>query len=191
MMKYKYLLILLTSFLLVGCNKQETSSSTASLNLIETEKVSEIILEIETEEVGLVEEQTELVEETQEEGTTGINAKEKEIEVFNLVNEEREKNGLVSLEWDSRLYDTAKIRAEEASRYWSHTRPDGTHWTVLAEELDGENLAKGYYSAEEAFYAWMESEEHRENILRSEFTRIAVYFYETENGWFWCQHFGY
>lgn len=109
---------------------------------------------------------------------------------FELINKERQRNGLSSLVWDCELYETAKIRAAEASRCWSHTRPDGSHWSVLSSQLQGENLAKGYYTAEEAVAAWLASDGHRANILRN-FSRGAVYFYEAENGWFWCNHFGY
>jgi uncharacterized protein YkwD len=109
---------------------------------------------------------------------------------FDLINEEREKYGLSPLSWDSELYETARIRAEEASRYWSHTRPDVSHWSVLSSQLQGENLANGYYTAEEPVNAWMASPGHKANILR-DFTRGAVFFYEADNGWFWCNHFGY
>lgn len=69
---------------------------------------------------------------------------ELELETFNTINDIRIENGLLPLEWDPDLYETAKTRAAEASISWSHTRPDGSHWSVMSEELHGENLAKGY-----------------------------------------------
>lgn len=112
-------------------------------------------------------------------------------EAFALVNEIRTAAGAEALLWDDELYETAKIRAEEASIVWSHTRPDGSHWSILSENLHGENLAKGYKTAQEAVDAWMASKGHKENLLRESFTRGAVAFFSTSNGWFWCQHFGY
>lgn len=114
-----------------------------------------------------------------------------ELETFNLINNIRIQNDLLPLEWDNELYETAKIRAAEASVSWSHTRPDGSHWSVMSEGLHGENLAKGYNSSDAVVAAWMTSEGHKENILRENFSRGAVFFYEGENGWFWCFHFGY
>ena len=192
-MKYKYLLTLLTIFLLSGCSQQQTDSfvpTSQTENAHET--TSEINTEyIDTEYINSEYIDTEYADTEETSNTSQINAAEKEIEVLNLINDERQQNGLCPLEWDSTLYNTAKIRAEEASHVWSHTRPDGTHWSVLSSELHGENLAKGYYEADETFDAWMASEGHKANILRSEFTRGAVSFYEAENGWFWCLHFGY
>jgi uncharacterized protein YkwD len=130
-------------------------------------------------------------EEIIEENNDNINASKKEIECFNIINNCRKENGLEELVWDDKLYEYAKVRAKEASIKWSHTRPDGTSWkTMNPKVFQGENLAKGYDSAQDAVNAWMGSQGHKENILRN-FTRTAVAFYEADNGWFWCQAFGY
>jgi len=71
-----------------------------------------------------------------------------ELETFNMINDIRINNGLLPLQWDPELYDTANIRATEASISWSHTRPDGSHWSGMSERLHGENLAKGYNTAD-------------------------------------------
>jgi uncharacterized protein YkwD len=112
-------------------------------------------------------------------------------EAFDIVNQNRINNGLSALTWDDSLYNSAKVRSAEASISWSHTRPDGSHWSTVSSGLHGENLAKGYDTAQAAVDAWMASQGHKANILRSEFTRGAVAFFNTSNGWFWCQHFGY
>lgn len=115
----------------------------------------------------------------------------KEQEVLDIINSIRNEHELSPLTWDDELYEVAKIRSQESSQKWSHTRPDGTHWSTLSPNVHGENLAKGYNTAQAAVDAWMASEGHKANILREEFTRAAVSFYEAENGWFWCVSFGY
>lgn len=112
-------------------------------------------------------------------------------EAFDLVNQIRADNGLGTLSWDSGLVSPAKVRAAEASIKWSHTRPDGSAWYTVSGNVQGENLAKGYNTAQDAVNAWMASQGHKENILRGSFTRSAVAFFNTDNGWFWCQAFGY
>lgn len=130
-------------------------------------------------------------EEIIEENNDNINASKIEIECFNIINNKRQENGLEELEWDDELYEVAKIRAEEASRKWSHTRPDGTPWYTVSDEIHGENLAKGYNDAGLVVNAWMDSQGHKENMLRPAFTKTAIFYYKAENGWFWCQTFGY
>lgn len=112
---------------------------------------------------------------------------------FNLVNAERSANGLSSLVWDNNLESTSAIRAEECSVSFSHTRPNGRPWyTVNSKIMGGENLAYGYYDANSAVDAWMDSPTHRENILWPEFTKVAISVYAADDGtYYWAQEFGY
>ena len=170
---------------------------------IEAKKEEESSVEITKEETSIEpkKEETSVEVKKEEESLPGLieEGKNKEgvydialgKEAFALANEIRTAAGAEALLWDEELYETAKIRAEEASIVWSHTRPDGSHWSILSENLHGENLAKGYKTAKEAVDAWMASKGHKENLLRESFTRGAVAFFSTSNGWFWCQHFGY
>lgn len=115
------------------------------------------------------------------------------IEILNLVNEERQKNNLFPLAWDEQLKNAATIRAQEASICWSHTRPDGTeYYTVNSDIVYGENLAYGYNNSIDTFNAWMNSQEHKENILYPDFKTIGISLYIDENNiWYWAQEFGY
>lgn len=122
---------------------------------------------------------------------TGIYHYEEAKKVLSLVNEYRKANGLNELVWDESLASAAKTRAAEASICWSHTRPNGTNWYTVSDLVKGENLAKGYATAEETFNAWLASDGHRENILWPEFNTVYVAYFEAENGWFWAQEFGY
>lgn len=175
-MKYKYLFFII--FLLCSCGTNQEPQEP-------TEPASTLPAIIETEQIQEPEPEP---TETTEEIIIEIN---KEQEVLDIINTIRKENGLSSLTWDDKLYNVAQIRSQECSRVWSHTRPDGTHWSTLSSVVHGENLAKGFYTAEDAVEGWMNSEGHKANILRPEFTRAAISFYEAENGWFWCMSFGY
>ena len=192
----KTILVIFFSLFLCSCSSPAPSSENIQKTVknenvkIETteipEKTEEEIIDGKTE--------TEIENDTEEvidDDIIKINCSEKELECYNLINNYRQENGLDILTWDDTLYEYAKIRAREASQCWSHTRPDGTSWKEMDPVIfQGENLAKGYDTAQDAVNAWIASQGHKENILRN-FTRTAVCFYEAENGWFWCQTFGY
>ena len=117
-------------------------------------------------------------------------------EVFELVNQERAKAGLKALEMDTNLQKAADLRAQEISKKFSHTRPDGSSFsTVLGEfgikyKKSGENIAYGYNTAEKVMNAWMNSQGHRANILNSDFEKIGIGVYTDSNGTvYWQQTF--
>lgn len=116
-----------------------------------------------------------------------------EEEVFSLVNEKREEEGLDPLVWNKTLTKDALSRAKEISKKFSHTRPNGKEWYTLDEKnMYGENLGKNYTTAQEVFDAWMNSESHKENILWEDFTQIGIALYITKDGsYYWVQEFGY
>ena len=112
---------------------------------------------------------------------------------FDLVNAKRQEAGLGALTWNSGLEQASAVRAVEASQSFSHTRPDGSDWwTVNSNLMYGENLAKGYATADEAVTAWMNSPTHKANIMDTEFTSGAIAIHIGSNGqWFWAQEFGF
>lgn len=116
-------------------------------------------------------------------------------QVFDLVNQEREAEGLSPLEWDDTLAECAALRAEELTETFSHNRPDGSHWSTLYEELGGEdtyrgeNIAMGYASPKQVMNGWMNSSGHRANILRSTYTKIGVGCYSQNGTLYWVQNF--
>lgn len=112
-------------------------------------------------------------------------------QVFALVNQIRTENGVAELTWDDRLYESSKIRAEEASVNWSHTRPDGSSCFTVSDVMHGENLAKGYSTPEAVVDGWMSSQGHKDNILNASFTRTAIAYYHNGKEALWCHHFGY
>ena len=119
-------------------------------------------------------------------------------DVVRMVNEERAKVGLSPLRTTTSLDKAAQIRAEELTKYYSHTRPDGRLcYTVLYETgaMGGvwtlaENIVAQAPTAEAAMKAWMDSPAHRENILSRHYTKIGVAFAYDSNGvCYWVQDF--
>lgn len=116
-------------------------------------------------------------------------------EIIKLTNEFREENGVPALRYVSEVDEPAKIRAEEASELWSHTRPDGTKYNTVFKECglekynqNGENLFMATYTptAKEIVDAWIASPGHRENLLREQFTGLSIGIYKASNGEYFC-----
>lgn len=133
-----------------------------------------------------------------------------QLEVLKLVNTERSKQGLKSLEYRGDIQWLADTRLNEIINNFSHTRPDGTMVTDEGTELIntlvrdykvrgiGENIGAGnafdtpynvMYSNTGTATGWMYSQEHRTNILRSNFTGIAVSSVKSGDNWYWVQIF--
>lgn len=77
-----------------------------------------------------------------------------------LVNEERVRKGKTELEINDELMESARVRAEEVSENFSHTRPDGTSYTTaitLEYAAAAENAAHvyGHTMEEIAHERWM------------------------------------
>lgn len=118
-------------------------------------------------------------------------------EVLDLVNKEREAAGLAPLTLDEKLNEAAKVRAQEITSNFSHTRPDGTEpFTVLQEYgcsymAAGENIAAGQSTPAEVVGSWMNSEGHRANILSPNFAKLGVGYCQADSGYnhYWVQLF--
>jgi len=102
--------------------------------------------------------------------------------VINLVNKERKFRNLEILKENSQLFEAARKKSEDmiSNNYFAHTSPGGlTPWHWIEESgydyiYAGENLAINFSSAEEQHKAWMESLEHRKNIINSKYKEIGV-----------------
>lgn len=114
-------------------------------------------------------------------------------EALALSNKERAAAGLSALAWSDGLAMAAGVRAQEIVGTFSHTRPDGSEWwTVNSNLMYGENLAKGYSSADAAVKAWMASPTHKANIMEPGFKTLGIAVYKADDGkWYWAQEFGY
>lgn len=122
---------------------------------------------------------------------TGFAQNNTEAEVIAKVNDIRVANGLNALRYDASLEATADVRANELNVRFSHTRPDGSDWyTVNPDLMYGENLADGYNTADAVVNAWMASPEHKANILKPDFTTVAVSSVVKNGKTYWAQEFG-
>src|SRR3989344_4656702 len=102
--------------------------------------------------------------------------------LYQLVNEQRQKNNLPPLVLNSSLSLAAQKKAENMfqENYWSHYSPFGkTPWDFILGanykyEYAGENLAKNFLFSNGVVDAWMNSTAgHRENILKKEYTEVG------------------
>ncbi|PIZ64792.1 hypothetical protein COY14_03995 [Candidatus Roizmanbacteria bacterium CG_4_10_14_0_2_um_filter_36_9] len=101
--------------------------------------------------------------------------------LLTLTNEERAKDGLSELSYNLKLEEAAQKKAKDmfAKDYWSHYGPSGeTPWDFILDsdyqyEYAGENLAKNFLFSGDVVNAWMNSETHRDNILRKEYSEVG------------------
>ena len=120
-------------------------------------------------------------------------------EVLNLVNSERSKAGVGALSWGYTCEGAATLRANELISSYSHTRPDGSQWYTVCPipssgGKSGENVAAGssVVSPRTVVSAWMNSAEHKKNILDPDFTKLSVGFVFDPNSkykTYWSQIF--
>lgn len=120
-------------------------------------------------------------------------------DVLNLVNQERAKNGLGALAWSTTCEGAANLRAKEIMSNYSHTRPDGSSWSTTCPipqtgGKSGENLNAGNaaVSPETVVASWMNSPDHRKNILDPDFKYVAIGFvFEpgSKHQTYWSQYF--
>ena len=111
-------------------------------------------------------------------------------QVVRLVNAARAKQGLSALRADAELTRAARVRAEEITRKFSHTRPDGTSWSTVSNSAFGENIAMGQRTADKVMAAWLTSSGHRANILRASYGSIGVCCHVSGGVTYWVQLFG-
>ena len=136
---------------------------------------------------------------TENPGTGNPDSDEAAIQqVIDLVNQERAKAGLSPVTESAEVSAAAAVRAQEITRSFSHTRPDGTYYNTVLNQNgvnymgSGENIAYGQSTPAAVMNGWMNSQGHRENILNRNYTKIGVGCYENANGVkYWVQLFTY
>lgn len=112
-----------------------------------------------------------------------------EADVFADTNAAREQNGLPDLTWDSSLASLARAHSADmlANNYFSHTdlsgcsadcrlTKSGYSWSSMGENI---HMMSGYdlspaASAEKIVTDWINSPEHRANILNASYTHLGV-----------------
>lgn len=102
-------------------------------------------------------------------------------DLLKYTNLQREANGLPPLTLNPELTHAAQMKANDmfAKDYWAHVSPDGTTpWVWIKDSgydylYAGENLARGFTTSSDVVTAWMNSPEHRSNMLSPNYTDIG------------------
>jgi uncharacterized protein YkwD len=102
--------------------------------------------------------------------------------LVDLANNDRAQNNISSLTVSPQLQAAAQAKANDmaANGYFAHVSPIGRdpwHWFTQAGynfSYGGENLAVYFSDSNTVNTAWMNSPEHRANILNEHFTEIGV-----------------
>lgn len=102
-------------------------------------------------------------------------------QLLSLTNQKRQEQGMDSLTLNEKLSQAAAGKAQDmfAKNYWAHTGPDGkVPWDFIvgagySYSVAGENLAKNFNDSAGVMSAWMNSQSHRDNILKSQYTQIG------------------
>lgn len=113
---------------------------------------------------------------------------------FDILNQQRAAKGLQPLRWSEDAARVARFHSENMARYsfFSHEGRDGSHVNNRAKSLGirgfssiGENIAfnKGFRKpVEMACQHWMNSPDHRENILDRGWTESGIGVAVTSDG---------
>ena len=125
-----------------------------------------------------------------------------ELAIVAAVNVARVQNGLAPLTLDPKLVEAATIHAHDmaALDIMAHDLP-GAALPGLTDRLSyvgynyrsaGENIAFNYPDVNSVMTGWMNSPEHRANILDASYTEIGVGIaYDASGRPYYCQDFGH
>ena len=121
--------------------------------------------------------------------------------IVDAVNQIRTQNGLAPLQVNGQLVQMAHLQANNMATYntMSHTIA-GAPQPGLADRASfigynyswlGENIAFNYSDVNSVMNAWMNSPDHRANILNANYTQIGVGITYSSSGQpYFCQDFG-
>jgi len=100
---------------------------------------------------------------------------------LSLTNQERQNAGVGNLVINDKLSRAANEKAQDMFdyNYWAHNSPTGkTPWVFIKASgykyvYAGENLARGFTTAQDVIKAWMASPDHRANMLSSNYRDVG------------------
>lgn len=103
-------------------------------------------------------------------------------DLYTLTNQAREAQHLPDLRANSKLEAAAQLKLADmiSQDYFAHTSPSGVQpWTWFDKtnydyQVAGENLAMDFTSSQQVMTAWLNSPEHRQNIMLPGFTDIGI-----------------
>ncbi len=102
-------------------------------------------------------------------------------QLLRATNAARERNSKPPLSLNEKLSYAATLKAQDMfkEQYWAHNSPNGTTPWVWIEKAGydygyaGENLARGFRTSQGVVTAWMNSPEHRDNMLSERYTNVG------------------
>jgi len=111
----------------------------------------------------------------------GVSADISSEQLLSLTNKERQNVGLGSLVLSDKLTQAASAKADDMFEYdyWAHNSPSGkTPWAFITAAgynytYAGENLARGFTTADSVISAWMASPDHRANMLSANYQDVG------------------
>lgn len=114
-------------------------------------------------------------------GILGVKSDFSNEALLSATNDNRARNHESALTIDTQLAAAAQAKANDmvGHNYWSHDSPDGkTPWSFITAagyqyQSAGENLAYGFDNASGAVAGWMNSPEHRANILDVNYQNVG------------------
>lgn len=128
--------------------------------------------------------------EQSEQDYTAQSVSPQEIALYNMINEDREKNGVSALPLDEELSAIARLKSEDMieNNYFDHESPTYGRAAEMLEDFYyeftsvGENIARSG-SLEKAHAALMSSAGHVRNLLGSQWKAIGIGVANDENGY--------
>ena len=117
-----------------------------------------------------------------------------ENEVFEILNQLREQNGLPKFTHDPKLTQCSRDHSQDMQRFgfFDHESPvpgKKTPWDRAAKfgaDANAENIAQNGRGPSSVIGSWMDSDGHRANIMNPNYTRMGV----GKVGEYWTQMFG-
>ncbi len=114
-------------------------------------------------------------------GVLGTSSNYSSGDLLGSTNQARELDNETDLTIDPLLTAAAQAKANDMVKrnYWAHNTPDGkTPWTFITAagyqyQEAGENLAYGFPDATDTVTGWMNSPEHRANILNAAYQNVG------------------
>jgi Cysteine-rich secretory protein family len=116
-----------------------------------------------------------------------------ERQLFEQLNQSRQKAGLPALEWDERLAQAAREHTKlmASKNQLAHVLPgepevgDRFSATGIRFNRSGENVGYNTYS-NDLHSAWMESQGHRDNILSPNYNVVGIAVVQSDEGLFYA-----
>ena len=101
--------------------------------------------------------------------------------LLSQTNQSRAQAGRAPLNINNKLVKAAYLKAQDMfdKQYWAHNAPNGTQpWKWFGDvgydyDMAGENLARGFTSTGAVMTAWLNSPEHKANILKNGYQDVG------------------